>query len=79
MKLFSFKILQRHLENEDFQNMATSSCNFYSRCLNKENLNTLDIKKFSLFSTLREPSGNRKDLRALTIVGHTRDDPKLDP
>ena len=34
---------------------------------------------FSLFSTLREPSVNRKDLRALTLVGPTRDNPVLDP
>ena len=32
-----------------------------------------------LFQTLREPPVNRKDLRALTLVGPTRDNPLLDP
>ena len=33
----------------------------------------------SLFSNLRKPSVNRKDLRALTLVGPPRDMPELDP
>ena len=33
----------------------------------------------SLFSTLREPSVNRKDLQALTLVGPTRKNPELTP
>ena len=35
------------------------------------------INKCSLFSTLREPSVHKKDLRALTLVGTTRDNPVL--
>ena len=37
------------------------------------------IKHLFLFSTLREPSVNRKDLLALTIVGPPRDNLELDP
>ena len=36
-------------------------------------------RKNSLFSTLREPSVNRKDLRALTLVGPTSHNLELDP
>ena len=32
-----------------------------------------------LYSIFRGPSLNRKDLRALTLVGPTRDNPVLDP
>ena len=32
-----------------------------------------------LFQTLREPTVNRKDLQALTLVGPTRNNPVLDP
>ena len=37
------------------------------------------IKQVFFISTLREPSVNRKDLRALTLVGPTRDNPEPDP
>ena len=33
----------------------------------------------NLFSTFREPLVNRKDLRALTLVGPPRDNPEQDP
>ena len=32
-----------------------------------------------LFPTLREPSVNRKDLKALTLVGPPMDNPERDP
>ena len=32
-----------------------------------------------LYSTLREPSVNRKDLQALRLEGPLRDNPELDP
>ena len=35
--------------------------------------------KLNKFSTLREPSVNRKDLQALTLMGPTRDILVLDP
>ena len=37
------------------------------------------VKCMALFSTLREPSVDRKDLRVLTLVGPPRDNPELDP
>ena len=40
---------------------------------------TTKSSKCFLFSTFREPSVNRKDLQALTIVGPTSDNPVLDP
>ena len=33
----------------------------------------------SLFSTLRELAVNRKDLRALTLMGPPRDNPEINP
>ena len=36
------------------------------------------LNKCSLFSTLREPSENRKDLEALAFVGPPRDNPESD-
>ena len=40
---------------------------------------TTKSNKCSLFSTLREPSVSRKDLRALALVGPTRNNAVLDP
>ena len=37
------------------------------------------IKQVFFISTLREPSVNRKDLQALTLLGPTRDNPEPDP
>ena len=39
---------------------------------------TTKSNKCSTFLTLREPSVNRKDLGALTLVGSPRDNPELD-
>ena len=44
----------------------------------KHSVKTKSIK-CSLFSILREPSLDRKDLLALTLVGPPRDNPKQDP
>ena len=41
--------------------------------------NLIYDQKCSLFSTLREPSVNRKDLQDLTLVEPPRDYPELDP
>ena len=41
--------------------------------------NLIYDQKCSLFSTLREPSVNRKDLQDLTLVEPPRDNPELDP
>ena len=35
--------------------------------------------QLTMFPTLREPSVNRKDFTALTLVEPTRDNPVLDP
>ena len=45
-------------------------CNFVLKCT---------FHDIMFISTLREPSVNRKDLPALTLVGPTRDNPEPDP
>ena len=45
---------------------------------NKQSVTTKSTK-CSLFQTLKEPIVNRKDLRALTLVGPTRSNLVLDP
>ena len=48
-------------------------------CLGLMSVRQRNQNKCSLFSTVREPSVNRKDLPGLTLVGPPKDIPELDP
>ena len=54
---------------------------YYVRGFNKTKLLKCDKKINQMFfiSTLREPSVNRKDSWALTLVGPRKDNPEPDP
>ena len=57
------------------------TCEFRPRGKTVSNLKLLKTKSTicSLFQTLREPSENRKDVKALTLVRPRRNNPALDP
>ena len=50
-----------------------------ARLVKEEVLNEREEALIPLFSTLREPSANRKDMPDLALVGPTGDNQELDP